>query len=122
MSEILIPPPLLSAGYHPARRLAVPAFHPELPRCGGASRRARARCLVRDGAQLGAEIRADYRTKAAVRPSAAEQSLASRRCVTNTRLKEEVWCCTRDEGRPLEASGQARPQTPASCDRQERWW
>jgi hypothetical protein len=44
------------------------------------------------------------------------------RCVTNTLLKEEVWCCTRDEGRPLEASGQARPQTPASCDRQERWW
>ena len=32
-----------------------------------------------DGAQLGAEIRADHRTKAAVRPSAAEQSLASRR-------------------------------------------
>src|SRR4051794_33976610 len=42
--------------FHPARRLAVPAFHPELPRCGGASRRARDRCLVRDGAQLGAEI------------------------------------------------------------------
>ena len=44
------------------------------------------------------------------------------RCVTNTFLKEEVGCCTRDEGGPLEASGQARPQTPASCDRQERWW
>ena len=53
------------------------------------------------------------------RPSAR---VAPRRCVTNTLLKEEVWCCTRDEGRPLEASGQARPQTPASCDRQERWW
>jgi len=48
--------------------------------------------------------------------------MAPRWCVTNTLLKEEVWCCTRDEGRPLEASGQARPQTPASCDRQERWW
>src|SRR5690242_115314 len=34
-------------------------------------------------------------------PSAAERSLAPRRCVTNTPLKEEVWCCTRDEGRPL---------------------
>src|SRR5580704_19234263 len=48
--------------------------------------------------------------------------MASGWCVTNTFLKEEVWCCTRDEGRPLEASGQARPQTPSSCDRQERWW
>jgi hypothetical protein len=53
---------------------------------------------------------------------APERAMAPRRCVTNTLLKEEVWCCTRDEGRPLEASGQARPQTPASCDRQERWW
>jgi hypothetical protein len=30
------------------------------------------------------------------------------RCVTNTLLKEEVWCCTRDEGRPLDAGGQAQ--------------
>ena len=56
------------------------------------------------------------------RAPATRRQMASGWCVTNTFLKEEVWCCTRDEGGPLEASGQARPQTPASCDRQERWW
>ena len=56
------------------------------------------------------------------RAPASRRQMAYGRCVTNTFLKEEVWCCTRDEGGPLEASGQARPQTPASCDRQERWW
>jgi hypothetical protein len=30
------------------------------------------------------------------------------RCVTNTLLKEEVWCCTRDEGGSLGAGGQAK--------------
>ena len=30
----------------------------------------------------------------------------------DTSLKEEVWCCTRDEGRHLEASGQARASNP----------
>jgi hypothetical protein len=34
--------------------------------------------------------------------------MASGWCVTNTLLKEEVWCCTRDEGRPLDAGGQAQ--------------
>jgi len=34
--------------------------------------------------------------------------MASGRCVTNTSLKEEVWCCTRDEGRPLDAGGQVQ--------------
>jgi hypothetical protein len=34
--------------------------------------------------------------------------MASGRCVTNTLLKEEVWCCTRDEGGSLGAGGQAK--------------
>jgi len=34
--------------------------------------------------------------------------MASGRCVTNTFLKEEMWCCTRDEGGPLDAGGQAQ--------------
>src|SRR5436309_7734106 len=34
--------------------------------------------------------------------------MASRWCVTNTLLKAEVWCCTRDEGRPLDAGDQAQ--------------
>src|SRR5437870_3113402 len=39
----LLPRPSLSPDRHPARRLAVSPVHPELPRCRGASRRARAR-------------------------------------------------------------------------------
>src|SRR5438874_6889189 len=105
----LIPPPPLSAGYHPACCVALPAFHLELPRCGGASRRARARCFVRDGAQLGAEIRADYRTKAAVRPSAAEQSLASRRDGrADRRQAYDLWRAVDDEGEVLEILVQRR--------------
>ena len=34
--------------------------------------------------------------------------MAFGRCVTNTFLKEEMWCCTRDEGGPLDAGGQVQ--------------
>src|SRR6202042_1347117 len=53
--------------------------------------------------------------RGACRPRDSCCEPATGRCVTNTFLKEEVGCCTRDEGGPLEASGQAGPQTPASC-------
>jgi hypothetical protein len=33
--------------------------------------------------------------------ASAERPMAFGRCVTNTLLKEEVWRCTRDEGRSL---------------------
>ena len=42
---------------HAARDLAVPPLHPELPRCRGTAGRARARHLLRERAQLSAEIR-----------------------------------------------------------------
>src|ERR1700760_4524591 len=38
--------------------------------------------------------------------------MASRWCVTNTFLKEEMWSCTRDEGRPLEVGSQVRASNP----------
>jgi len=47
-------PPPLSAADYPARDLALPSLHPELPRRGGSARRARARPLLRNGAALGA--------------------------------------------------------------------
>src|SRR5438876_1484050 len=98
-------PPSVPARDHPARDLALSPLHPELPRCRGTAGRARARHLLRNGAALGAEIRSRDRATAAPAASSAEQSMASGRCVTNTLLKEEVWCCTRDEGRPLDAGG-----------------
>ena len=61
-------------------------------------------------------VRADHRLNHARRLSGLTSRIhtwQAGRCVTNTFLKEEVGCCTRDEGGPLEASGQARPQTPA---------
>jgi hypothetical protein len=33
-------------------------------------------------------------------------------CVTNTFLKEEMWSCTRDEGRPLEVCSQVPASNP----------
>ena len=38
--------------------------------------------------------------------------MACRRCVTNTFLKEEMWSCTRDEGRPLEVCSQVLASNP----------
>ena len=46
------------------------------------------------------------------RAPARGDKMASGWCVTNTFLKEEVWCCTRDEGGPLEASGSGAASNP----------
>jgi site-specific recombinase XerC len=43
-----------------------------------------------------------------------------RRVSRTHRLSKEVWCCTRDEGRPSRSAVRCRPQTAASCGRQER--
>ena len=63
--------------------------------------------------ELGAEVRTGDRAAVTAAPSPPERSMASGRCVTNTLLKEEVWCCTRDEGRPLDAGGQAQGSNPS---------
>jgi len=55
-------PASLATDRHPARRLAVPSFHPELSRCGGAACQAWARYLIRERSQLGAQIRTDDRS------------------------------------------------------------
>src|ERR1700723_4015841 len=77
---------------------------------------------VRDRAPMGEEVRQGVLRSDPPARARSRRQMAYGWCVTNTFLKEEVGGCTRDEGGPLEASGQARPQTPASCDRQERWW
>jgi transposase-like protein len=54
-------------------------------------------------------VRSWVRTKAAEEPSAAEQSLASRReCAANARPAMGVRSCIEDEGRPLEAGRQGQ--------------
>ena len=57
-------------------------------------------------------LRTDLREVAQAAPATARRQMVSGWCVTNTFLKEEVWSCTRDEGGPLEASGQARASNP----------
>src|SRR3984893_12286515 len=79
MAEILLSPPPLFPGDHPACGLALSALHAELSRRRGTPRRARARYLLRNRPVLGAEIRTDDRATATPSPSAAEQSLAPRR-------------------------------------------
>jgi hypothetical protein len=62
-----------------------------------------------NGAALGAEIRPADRAQAAAGLPTPKRAMAPRRCVTNTLLKEEVWCCTRDEGRPCESAAKRDP-------------
>ena len=88
--------------------LALPALHAQLSRRGGSPRGARARRILRNRPELGAEVRTGDRATTATASSSAERPLASGRCVTNTFLKEEMWSCTRDEGGPLDAGGQAQ--------------
>ena len=60
----LVCPPSVPTRDHPARRLAVCAFHAELSRRGRSARGARFGCLLRDGAAMGLEIRAGVRSRA----------------------------------------------------------
>ena len=57
---------------------------------------------------LGIEVRTGDSTTATPGPSAAEQSLAPRRCVTNASAQQQMRNYTRDEGRPLGAGSQVR--------------
>jgi hypothetical protein len=59
---------------------------------------------------MGSHLRISSCTAAAGAAFEISQPVARGRCVTNTFLKEEMWSCTRDEGRPLEV----RSQVPAS--------
>src|SRR6267154_111190 len=71
-------PASLSTDRHPARRLAVPSFHPELSRCVGAACQAWARYLIRERSQLGAQIRTDDRSNL-------------RRCVPDRAIASDRW-------------------------------
>src|SRR5258708_38629871 len=75
----LVRPPPVPARRHPARRLAVPALHPELPRRGGSPGRAWRRSLLRDDPALGVEVRARLRPATAARSVAPRFPLAPRR-------------------------------------------
>jgi hypothetical protein len=74
----LVCPPSVSACGHPARRLAVYAFHAKL------SRRRRSACgawsgyLLRNGATMGIEVRAVVRPRTSAWTPAANLSVASR--------------------------------------------
>ena len=99
-SSDLLSPASFSAGCHPARRVAVPSFHPKLSRCRGAACRAWARHLLRERSQLGAQIRTGDRSGSAAVPSSTERSLASRRNGRPDREQAHVSvACRRPRGR-----------------------
>src|SRR5580658_10066817 len=75
----LICPPPIPAYDHPARRLALCAFHPQLSRRRGSARRARSGRLLRNGAAMGFEIRAVVRPRASPWTPTANGAVASRR-------------------------------------------
>jgi hypothetical protein len=68
-----------SAYDHPARRVALCPFHAQLSRCRRSARRARSRCLIRDGAAVGFEVRAAVRPRTSPQTPAANLAVASRR-------------------------------------------
>ena len=72
-------PPSVSARDHPARRLALCAFHAQLSRRRRPARRARPGRLLRNGAAMGIEVRADVRPRTSPSTPAANVALASRR-------------------------------------------
>ena len=74
----LVCPPPVSAGDHPVRRLALSPFHAQLSRCRRSARRARTGCLLRNGAAMGIEIRADVRPRTSPQTPATNIAMASR--------------------------------------------
>src|SRR5271166_3423747 len=75
----LICSPPVSACDHPARRLALCAFHAQLSRRRRSARGARSGCLLRDGAAMGFEVRAVVRPRTSPSTPAANFAMASRR-------------------------------------------
>ena len=62
----LVCAPSVSARGHPAHRVALPSFYPQLQRRGRSARRARFGCLLRIGETMGIEIRAVVRPGASL--------------------------------------------------------
>src|SRR5580704_1187018 len=71
--------PSVSAYDHPARRLALCAFHAQLSRRRRSARRAWARCVLRNGAAMGLEVRTIVRPRTSPSTPAAQAAVPSRR-------------------------------------------
>src|SRR5271168_6466 len=75
----LVCPPSVPACGHPARRLAVYAFHAQLSRRRRSACGARSGYLLRNGATMGIEVRAPVRPRTSPSTPTANIALASRR-------------------------------------------
>jgi hypothetical protein len=107
VDDDLVCPPPVSASDHPARRLALCAFHAQLSRRRRSARGAWARCVLRNGATVGLEVRASIRPRIAPSTLTTNLAMASRRrCAAKAPTAMGVRSCIRDEGRPLEADRQ----------------
>jgi hypothetical protein len=74
----LVCPPSVSACDHPARRLAVYAFHAQLSRRRRSASGARSGYLLRNGATMGFEVRAVVRPRTSPSTPSANVAMASR--------------------------------------------
>ena len=61
---------------------------------------------------MGSEIWLRVRQPHSSARAPTRRQMAPGWCVTNTFLKEGMWSCTRDEGRPLEVGSQVRASNP----------
>ena len=103
----LVCPPSFPACGHPARRLAVYAFHAQLSRRRRSASGARFGYLLRNGAPMGIEVRAVVRQRTSPSTPTANIALASRReCAAYAPAAMEVRRCIEDEGGPLGADHQ----------------
>src|SRR6516164_3138493 len=117
----LLSPPPLSAADYPARDLALPSLHPELPRRGGSARRAWARPLLRNGATLGAEVRPrDRPTAAPTSPSAKQPMAFGRNGGADRRQADVSLASRRSRGRGARHAGSVPSRQPrgAAADAQ----
>src|SRR5579863_6212015 len=94
----LVCPPSVPACDHPARRLAVYAFHAQLSRRRRSACGARSGYLLRNGAAMGFKVRAPVRPRTSPSTPAPNVEAASgRECAVYAPAAMEVRRCIEDE-------------------------
>ena len=106
----------VSAGCHPACRVALLALHAQLPRRRGSPCRAWARHLVRNRPELGAQVRTGDCSSATTAASSPERQMAPRRDGGSDRRHADVSLARRrPRRRSPRHAGPAPPRQPGSA-------
>src|SRR6267143_3666449 len=105
----------VSAGCHPACRVALPAVHAQLPRRRGSPCRAWARHLLRNRPKLGAQVRTGDCPSATTAASSPERQMAPRRMVVRIAgARMYLWRAVDHEGEVLDMLVQRRRDSRAA--------